>query len=245
MAFMLRAARRLASDWSFLFQEIPSRGYQFFLLSYFAFCVLSLVALGGGTEANWLDRTIAHWVYERPILRARWCQQLTCLGDGNLVGKACAVSVLLLLLCRKWDHVSALLLGVVGEMYLCAELQDLVRRARPAFPEISRIASFSFPSGHTGAAVAFYGFWALFVSTEYGDKYVARVFALCLVFIAFIVGVSRIFLLAHWATDVLGAFAFAAAWSLLCFWVNHRMHSSSRNEPLPVIQLNSHRSCGS
>ena len=228
---MLWIPRRLASNWAFLFQDIPGRAYRVFVVAYGFFCVLSLIAIADNTEPNRLDQTIANWIHERPILRATWCQKLTRLGDGDLVRKACALSVLALLLCRKWTYVSALLLGVLGEMFLCRELQDFIGRSRPTFPDVSRIGSFGFPSGHTGAAGAFYGFWALFVIVEHGNKRIGRVIALFLVGIALAVGVSRVFLLAHWATDVIGALAFSACWVLLCFWVNQRMYVGARSEP--------------
>lgn len=101
-----------------------------------------------------------------------------------------------------------------GALLLDVIVKDIVGRQRPAiFPPIVHDTGFSFPSGHTIVAVAFYGMCAYLLARSV--PWWGRVL-LTLAAIAMIgaVAYSRVYLGAHYPTDVIGSFILGSAWLL-------------------------------
>ena len=94
-------------------------------------------------------------------------------------------------------------------------LKVLVRRPRPQGFRLVEAQGLSFPSGHSMAAMAFYGYGAWLVRCgAYGLPFGAAI-EVALAFVIFAVGVSRIYLGVHYASDVLGGFCLSLAWLVL------------------------------
>ena len=94
-------------------------------------------------------------------------------------------------------------------------LKILVRRPRPQGFRLAEAPGFSFPSGHSMAAMAFhgYGIWLVRCGTCGLPLGAAIEVALALAILA--VGVSRIYLGVHYASDVLGGYCLSFAWLIL------------------------------
>ncbi len=97
-------------------------------------------------------------------------------------------------------------------------LKAFFKRHRPDSMLIENIVGYSFPSGHSVSSFIFcsilaYLLWKTTISTF--KKY-AISFLLLLSTIA--IGLSRIILMVHYATDVIAAFCFGIAWVLASFW---------------------------
>lgn len=86
------------------------------------------------------------------------------------------------------------------------------RRARPRDWLVRAEFGFSFPSGHSATAVAFYGAWAV-ICAHLPLPLALRVF-LVVSFGLWGVGImwSRLALSAHYVTDVLGGWLFGCGW---------------------------------
>lgn len=82
----------------------------------------------------------------------------------------------------------------VGSLYLNEVLKDLVMLERP--PNSSE-SGYSFPSGHTQAAATFWGFLAVNVKK--------RIFTILSLLLVLLIGLSRIYIGAHWYIDIIGA----------------------------------------
>ncbi len=95
-------------------------------------------------------------------------------------------------------------------------------RPGPSFVEVlQRFTDPSFPSAHVVHYVVFFGFLYVVVLSLWRPRKWAGI-AISFVFLALIISVSisRVYLGAHWATDVLGGYmlGFAMLWSLLHFY---------------------------
>ena len=119
---------------------------------------------------------------------------------------------------RERDWLLGLVLVMPGGMILNTLFKFVFARARPHFVDpIVTLTSYSFPSGHVAASTLFYGFVAalLISHTQVLAQRVAVVSG-ALMMVA-LVAASRMYLGAHFFSDVLAAFFEGFAWLGLCF----------------------------
>jgi membrane-associated phospholipid phosphatase len=137
-------------------------------------------------------------------------------GDNLILSSALVLAACLVILALRAWRVASVLLGVVlvGQV-LKIGVKDLIERPRPA-PETVRVLDdakeiYSFPSGHTVHYTVFFGF--LWFATFAFVKPSALRWPLLVLWTGLILGVglARIYLGAHWVTDVLGGYLLGAA----------------------------------
>lgn len=139
---------------------------------------------------------------------------------GSVVFLVAGSSALAAALCwkRAWDQLLLLAVTMLGGSLLNILLKHLFHRHRPVLENpLVTLTSFGFPSGHTMGATLFYGLIALYAG-HLAKQRIWRVltFLSAALFIA-AVGLSRIYLGAHYPTDVLGAIAAASVWLGFCW----------------------------
>jgi len=145
---------------------------------------------------------------------------LTYLGSSVAVSCAAAVFGLYLIWRRRFYWLAAFLFSVYGGMLLNKILKYAFQRPRPHFDDpLVSLSSYSFPSGHTMTATVLYGVLAAYFFTNTQDW--RRRVAIILVagFLILLVAFSRVYLGAHYLSDVLGAMAEGMAWLALCLTV--------------------------
>ena len=94
-------------------------------------------------------------------------------------------------------------------------LKSLVQRPRPEGFRLAVETGFSFPSGHSMAAMAFYGLIVWLIWRHEKDRRQRNLFTIAFGFVILMIGVSRIYLGVHYASDVLGGFCAALIWLAL------------------------------
>ncbi|MEO7058543.1 MAG: phosphatase PAP2 family protein [Lapillicoccus sp.] len=126
---------------------------------------------------------------------------------------------------RQWRTSGLLVLVMVGAAVLTVALKTWVGRTRPPITDLISTPSTdpSFPSGHTLNSTVFFGMLVL-IALRLGretDHQAIRPFWLgVLTLIPVAVGMSRVYLGYHWATDVLGGWALGLAClaSIVLLW---------------------------
>lgn len=138
-------------------------------------------------------------------------------GISNLASVPFIVGVLVASMLWVPCRVHVILAAVnVGSISAIDQLlKVLVRRPRPQGFRLAEAPGFSFPSGHSMAAMAFYGcgIWLVRCSA-FGLPFSAAI-EIVLACAILAVGVSRIYLGVHYASDVLGGFCLSFAWLIL------------------------------
>ncbi len=143
-------------------------------------------------------------------------------GFGSTVWVTCsAVALGLYLLWRRHYYwLAALVLAVPGGALLNRLLKYSFHRVRPHFDDpILTLTSYSFPSGHTMMATVLYGALAAYLFAQIQDWRWRVLIISSASFLIALVGFSRIYLGAHYLSDVLGAMAEGLAWLSLCLTV--------------------------
>lgn len=114
--------------------------------------------------------------------------------------------------------------SVVSGSALVIVLKAAFGRLRPDPRFAEQVApGLSFPSGHASmSAIVFLTLGALIASTCHGAAQRVYIFATAAL-LTFLVGLSRVALGVHWATDVLGGWAFGAAWALAWLLLAQRL----------------------
>lgn len=147
-------------------------------------------------------------------LRTLWSDSIFIviseLGDP-FVNITLFCAVLLVLLVKRCHRAAVFwILAVVGGLLTVQFLEWAIHVPSPvtAYREAS---AYGFPSGHTAMGVILYGFLAILIVREIA---VPRRWGLVsgVVLVAFIHGFSRLYLGAHWLSDVLGGYFIGASW---------------------------------
>jgi membrane-associated phospholipid phosphatase len=153
----------------------------------------------------------------------------TFLGSPAFI---CLVAIILALLFvalqRKHDAVYVLLSLI--SLPLVWGLKEMWMRARPDEKLVHVSGArfgYSFPSGHTLMATAFYGALAVLCWIEVSHIWRGRAGIAILAIMPVMVGVSRIYLGAHWVSDVLGGYAAG----LILLFVLTTFYLAARQQP--------------
>ena len=85
-------------------------------------------------------------------------------------------------------------------------LKNILQRPRPEGFRLIDESGYSFPSGHSMVSMAFYGLIIYFVFTNIKNKKIRNVICTILTILIILIGISRIYLGVHYASDVLAGF---------------------------------------
>ena len=91
-------------------------------------------------------------------------------------------------------------------------LKMIVQRPRPEGIRLVVETGFSFPSGHSMVAMSFFGLIVWFIWRYERDGRLRLLLTAAFGFIILMIGISRIYLGVHYASDVLGGFCASVVW---------------------------------
>ncbi|MFG1625481.1 phosphatase PAP2 family protein [Kribbella sp. NPDC049227] len=152
--------------------------------------------------------------HRTPVLTAV-ARALTFIGNTPVLVTLTIVTALILWRwTRSWRIPAVLLVAMIGSSVLTTGLKTLIGRSRP---DVSLVLgpvthSFAFPSGHTlNSTVFFITVAALVWERIRRPRNRAAILAVA-VLMSIGIGLSRVYLGYHWATDVLAGWTVAVVW---------------------------------
>ena len=220
--------RRFTPQLEFIRDRLSPQGYLGLQLTMGLLFLIGLFWLFGGIAEDVMhgdpltvvDKNIAGWIQERTTPGMLAVMRLvTDLASLAWVAGVVSLTVLVLWWMRYWYRLLAFMLVVPGGMILAFLLKIAFHRSRPSFQDSFPILIFqgySFPSGHTMAATLLYGMFAVLgvIAIHSWRWRVLIVVSACVMVL--LVGFSRLYLNAHYLSDVLGAISAGLAWLALC-----------------------------
>ncbi len=163
-----------------------------------------------------IDHRVSQWMQDHGTPGVtRVAYFITDLGSTVFIATSSVVTIAVLVWWRSWHRLLAFCLAVIGGGLLNYILKVSFERPRPSFEvPLVTLDSYSFPSGHTMAATIFYGALAL-SALLYAHHWQLRwrlVAAFAAVLLIVLIGFTRIYLGAHFLSDVVAAGTIGVAW---------------------------------
>lgn len=156
----------------------------------------------------------------------RLAAHVTALGDPRVVTALAVAALIWLLILGRRDLAMGLALSVLGDVASVNLLKRLFDRPRPPLAYFAENSN-SFPSGHAAISLAFYGMvcFVLWRARRVGPLMTASMAAV----FAAAIGLSRLYLIEHYLTDVMNGWLVGGLWLVagitLAEWWRHRSPS--------------------
>lgn len=150
---------------------------------------------------------------------------ITTFGSGLIL-----ILISLICICVFWRNkrysFSSKMVGLnlAAASVLNEAFKVIFHRERPDILRLAEAGGFSFPSGHSMMSMSFYGFIAylLYVNMKSRWKYlIISLFSI----IILLIGISRVYLGVHYASDVLAGFSAGLAWLAVFITLFNRIYS--------------------
>jgi undecaprenyl-diphosphatase len=156
---------------------------------------------------------------------------------GGVVGLTllATVGTVTMFLRKEYLLAGIWVLATAGGALLNLGVKHSVNNPRPLQtdrdPSVAWITNPSFPSGHAMGSAIGLGM-CLVVALRFLKKKRSRILiSAAVILLILLIGFSRIYLRAHWFTDVVGGFTLAAAWLVCCLALLNRIEMSLAQTP--------------
>lgn len=109
----------------------------------------------------------------------------------------------------------SIVLNLILVAILNQSLKHIVQRKRPTEFRLIDESGYSFPSGHSMASIAFYGFLIYLICKKIESKKIKIILTIFLSILTLCIGLSRIYLGVHYTSDVLAGFLISISYLII------------------------------
>ena len=129
---------------------------------------------------------------------------MTFLGEGVSIASYCIIALIVTYILKR-KNIGLIIAGCVTFNSLFSEIiKRIIQRPRPEILRLINESSYSFPSSHTLASVSLCGILIYIIYRSDLNKSVKAISTIILTLFPILIGISRIYLGVHNASDVLG-----------------------------------------
>ena len=186
-------------------------------ISWAWFTLLASLLASGGPLA--LDHTVHEFMWNlRNPLADRLMAGLASLGDAQVLGPAALVALLYLLWRKRWMAAAHWLAAIVFGLVFTNVLEAVIDMPRPP----TAPAGFGFPSVAVTMTTIVFGFFAVLIARELPGRQRVWPYLLAGV-LTTVIAFARLYLGAHWPSDLIGGTLFGILW-LLVLGLAYRRH---------------------
>ena len=136
---------------------------------------------------------------------------------------------------HRWYSISVPVVAL-SSLLLMFFLKMIFHRDRPLSPLLQAAQGYSFPSGHATMSITFYGLIIFLVWQNVKSVLLKWTLTILLGLLIIFIGVSRVYLRVHYASDVLAGFCIGLMWLFLSLWILKRIETYSRRKVDPVVE---------
>jgi membrane-associated phospholipid phosphatase len=119
---------------------------------------------------------------------------------------------------NKWYLIKVTTISL-STLLLMLGLKFFFNRSRPLIPLLKQVPGLSFPSGHAFMSFVFYGMLIYIINLEVKNKWLKGILFFILGLIIISIGVSRVYLRVHYASDVIAGFCFGLLSLTILLWL--------------------------
>lgn len=191
------------------------------LLSAIVFIVLTWNVIANGPLLRW-DQPLAESLHQYALNSSELEHSLMVFSfylGRELVAVITAVAVIVFWRKKDWQKLALMLIGVGGGSLIWVGFSFLFGRQRPQFdnPVWHPLPWGGFPSGHALVAVATFSLLAYFLWQRTLSPWKRVLIITVAVIITLLIGYSRLYLGAHYISDIVAGYAFGIFWTALVF----------------------------
>jgi membrane-associated phospholipid phosphatase len=186
----------------------------FFIL---VFCEITESLISGDMFVAFDQWVARQMLYLRTTYVTSFMKTITDLGGIIIIAPCSVLASAYLFKKRLYGASTGLAVAVIGGVILNNLLKMLFQRPRPLSEStLIAISGWSFPSGHAMNSIIFYGMIAYLLARGFPSWGLRVVVVTAALSVSFIVGLSRIYLQVHYASDVMAGFAGGLFWLCVC-----------------------------
>jgi undecaprenyl-diphosphatase len=165
--------------------------------------------------------TWSHWFLGEAS--RQWVDFITFLASRNFI-IAAALSVIgyfLLIRQHRWYSLKVPVVAL-GSITLNLLLKNFYNRPRPLLP-LTSASGLSFPSGHAMISASFYGLLIYLTWQHVENRSLRWLLTVLLTALILLIGLTRVYLRVHYASDVLAGFMAGTLWLLIALPLLNRL----------------------
>ena len=117
-------------------------------------------------------------------------------------------------------------------------LKNIFARTRPEDINIIIETGYSFPSGHSAVSMAFYGYIIYLINIKDFNKVFKIISTIVISILIFLIGVSRIYLGVHYASDVTAAFMLSLSYLIVYIHIVKLIQNYFQNDKKCIDKSN-------